>query len=121
MKYELDLVLGTGDGRTLFELKYVRELTEAHRRQAAIYAALEGLPHALLYNLDGGYVETVLAAPVFEVDRLAKSVIALRDGRARANGALAGTSVSVMSPLPGPLGRKAACETPRNPGRPGDP
>ena len=93
IRYELDLVFPG----VVVELKHTHELTAAHRRQTAVYAALEAIPSAVLYNLADGSIEVIAAARLDDVSRVARAVVAIRGARARAIGALAGTGIAATT------------------------
>lgn len=60
------------------ELKFVKEVTDTHRRQASIYAAILKAPFALLLNIRDGSVERVHACDHVEMKHVARATIACR-------------------------------------------
>jgi hypothetical protein len=69
---------------TLVELKHTRGgLTDVHRRQTAIYAALCGHPSGYLINLYDGAAEQIEALPLTEVELHARALHCLREARTR--------------------------------------
>ena len=68
------------------ELKHVSDLSDDHRRQVAIYAALLGASHALLVNTSNGTLEVVCAVKAGDVAAIARATAALREARACGRG-----------------------------------
>jgi hypothetical protein len=94
--YEVDLLSADG---TPVEIKYVKTLSDAHRRQTAIYAATCNTHRALLVNLREGCYEWIAAAPRAIVEMTARAAMALRYGRQRACGPLAAWTISLPPAL----------------------
>jgi len=91
-----DLVIGD----VVVELKFCAVITDTNRRQAATYAALLGLPRALVYNVRIGQAEFVAAASWETVYNNARAIQFSRLGREIA---LQGGGLTAPAPL------RAAC------------
>jgi hypothetical protein len=93
--YEIDFLAG----EIPLEIKYVGALSDVHRRQAAIYAALVGAPYGVLLNVRDGHGETIAAATLRDVEWAAHAFQMIRAAR----------QVSIRDPIRGPAPRLAEC------------
>ena len=78
--YTLDLEI---DGCPV-GIKYVDELTDKHRRQAAVFATVRNAPRALLINTRRGVAEWILASDHHQINRAARALVTMQHAKSMA-------------------------------------